>query len=101
MNSTLLEGKGVIENIVSWDSVDEGSDEDEDDAEFETEDEQDEVEVITIVLTWEEAGQREIAVEVVSTEHGPALQVNGVDIRPERDALEQALVEAFRDELEV
>jgi hypothetical protein len=29
------------------------------------------------------------------------VQVNGVDIRPEREALEQALVEAFREELEL
>ena len=101
MNSTLLEGKGAIETMVSWDSDDEGSDEDEDDADFETENEEGEEEIITTVLTWEEAGQREIAVEVVSTEQGPALQVNGVDIRLERDALEDALVEAFRDELEV
>ena len=53
------------------------------------------------MLSWEEAGDREIAVEVVSDSEGISLQVNGVEIRPEREALEQALVEAFRDELEL
>ena len=32
---------------------------------------------------------------------GPFLQVNEIDIRPEQQALEQALVEAFREELEL
>ena len=101
MNATLLEGKGAVETIVSWDADREGPDGDEKNLEFEPEDDPDDEDVITTVLTWEEDGEREIAVEVVSTEQGSALQVNGVVIRLERDALEQALVDAFRDELEV
>ena len=34
-------------------------------------------------------------------EDGIYLQVNGVDVRPEREALEAALIEAFRDELDI
>ena len=97
MNSTLLEGQGNIESIRSWESeaddeeflvVGEGEDDDEED-------------IVSSVLAWEEDGERDIAVEVVLTAEGIALLVNGVGIRPERDALEEALVEAFRDELEL
>ena len=34
-------------------------------------------------------------------ENGIYLQVNEIDIRPERGALENALVEAFKEELKV
>lgn len=103
MNATLLNGAGEVETIVSWDADDDsGPDEDGRDYEQVLDDDEDDYdELITTVLSWDEDGEREIAVEVVLTEHGPALHVNGVDIRPDRDALEQALVEAFRDELEV
>ena len=104
MNATLLDGTGEIETIVSWDSDGGDAESNENDYEADLEDDEDdddEGELITAVLSWEEDGEREIAVEVVSTQDGTALQVNGVDIRPERAALEQALVEAFRDELEV
>ena len=100
INATLLDDQGAVETIVSWESGESGDatadDEDEDDAE-----DQDAEDAITTVLAWEEDGEREIAVEVVATEDGISLQVNGVEIRGERDALEQGLVEAFRDELEV
>ena len=103
INATLLNDQGAVETIVSWESGESGEsgdatadDGDEDDA-----GDQDQEDVITTVLAWEEDGEREIAVEVVATEDGISLQVNGVEIRGERDALEQGLVEAFRDELEV
>ena len=88
MNATLLEGKGNIETVVSWESDRDQPEADGDgnDLELESENPHDEEDLITTVL---------------STQQGTSLQVNGVDIRPERDALEQALVEAFRDELEV
>lgn len=107
MNATLLEGQGKIETIVSWDRPS-------DDDEFELgsnelfgaddvgeDDENDDEEAITNVLSWDEAGDREIAVGIILDEEGISLQVNGVLIRLEREALEQALVEAFRDELEL
>ena len=101
MSSTLLSGKGEVETIVSWEVDRDEPASTEDDLESESEDPPDEEDIITTVLSWEEDGEREIAVEVLSTQQGTSLQVNGVDIRPERDALQQALVEAFRDELEV
>ena len=70
-----------------------------DDLEADVED--DDEEAITNILSWDEDGDREIAVEIILDEEGVSLQVNGVEIRPEREALEQALVEAFRDELEL
>ncbi len=103
MNATLLDNRGEIETIASWDSGrgDPDADGDEDEpAPLDYEDEEDD-DVITAVLSWEEGGEREIVVEVVSTEHGTSVQVNGVEVRPEREALEQALVEVFRDELEL
>ena len=93
MNDTLLEGGGNIETIVSWD--DDAEDPDPED------EEQEEGDAVTTVLSWEEAGEREVAVDLGLADEGTYLQVNGVDIRLEREALEQALIEAFRDELEL
>ena len=95
MNATLLNGQGDIETIVSWEAPAEGGDEDVDDLEEE------EADLVATILTWDEAGEREIAVDLGLGEDGTYLQVNGVDIRLEAGALEQALVEAFRDELEL
>ena len=99
MNSRLLEGQGNIETIVSWDSSQ--VDPEEDELEDEPEALEDEDDVIAKILSWEEFGEREIAVELVLGEQGSAIQVNGVEIRSERGALEQALLEAFRDELDL
>ena len=105
MNATLLEGRGEIETVVSWDSADdepERDDDEDDDGPDPVENEEDEEgDFIATLLSWDEDGEREIAVEVALTEEGTSFQVNGVEIRPEREALQQALVEAFRDELEL
>ena len=98
MDASLLDGQGAIETIVSWEAPAEGDDEDIDDGDDTVEEEGD---LIATILTWDEAGEREIAVDLGLAEDGTYLQVNGVDIRLEADALEQALVEAFRDELEL
>ena len=95
MNRTLLDGKGEIETIVSWEPEQEDDDLSPDD------DDEEEADGISAFLTWEEAEEREIAVDLGLAEDGIYLQVNGVDIRPERDALETALIEAFRDELDI
>jgi hypothetical protein len=103
MNDTLLEGRGELETIVSWEQEDEDDDlgpeldagRGEDDAEADDED------AVTSLLSWEEDGDRDIAVEVFLDQEAIALHVNGVEIRPEKEALETALVEAFRDELEL
>ena len=95
MNRTLLDGKGEIETIVSWEPEQEDDDLSPDD------DDEEEADGISAFLTWEEAEEREIAVDLGLAEGGIYLQVNGVDIRPEREALEAALIEAFRDELDI
>ena len=102
MNQVLLEDSGKVLSYSSWDSPPEsavsslavlplGEDDDEDD----------DADYISAELTWEEDGEREIAVDLGIAEEGFYLQVNGIDVRIEREALEQALVEAFREELQV
>ena len=99
INVTLLDGRGEVETIVSWDQEsDDRNSEPDLDAELGEDDDED---AITNLLSWDEDGDREIAVEMILDEEGVSLQVNGVEIRQEREALEQALVEAFRDELEL
>ena len=100
MNSVLLNGQGQVENISSWE---EEKDEDPDEVspmldgleELEDED------YINVNLTWEEDGEREIVLDLGFGEPEMSLLVNGVDIRLEQEALEQALVEAFRMQLEL
>ena len=94
MNRTLLDSGGAIETILSWET----EDEDDDTLPYDAEEESD---VIALILTWVEGGERELAVDVGATEDGTYVQVNGVEIRPEREALEVALVEAFREELDL
>ena len=97
MNQTLLDGRGQVETIVSWDP----GEEEEDDIVFEGDDDEEETDVIAAILTWEEGGEREVAIDLGVTDEGTYLQVNGVDVRPEQEALEPALLQAFRDELEL
>ena len=93
LNATMLDGQGAIEHIVSWES-----DPDEDEPMLEDDVEQ-EADVITDILTWDEGGELELAVDLGISDEGTYLQVNGIDIRAEGEALEQALVAGFRDEL--
>ena len=102
MNTTLLDGKGEIETIIGWVS-------DGDDLESEPgismngdePEEDDNTDVITTILSWDEGGELEIAVDLGLSDDGIYLQINEIEIRPERTALEQGLIEAFRDELEL
>ena len=102
MNNTLLDGNGAIETIVGWVTAD-------DDLELEPgismngeePDEDDDTDVITTILSWEEGGDLESAVDLGLSDDGIYLQINEIEIRPERVALEQGLIEAFRDELEL
>ena len=102
MNTTLLDGKGEIETIIGWVS-------DGDDLESEPgismngdePEEDDNTDVITTILSWDEGGELEIAVDLGLSDDGIYLQINEIEIRPERNALEQGLIEAFRDELEL
>jgi len=107
INATLLDGKGEIETIVGWESDD---DEDLDlasglkiiDVDPEgPEDDDEDTDVITTILSWDEGGDLEIAVDLGLSNEGIYLQINEIEIRPEREALEQGLIEAFKDELEL
>ena len=94
MNTVLLDGAGEVETIISWE-------EEEEDIVIDGEEDEEEGDEIAAILSWDEGGEREIAIDVGMSDDGPFLQVNGVDIRPEREALEAALMQAFRDELEI
>ena len=101
MNITLLDGGGEIETIFGWVSAG-------DELELEPgismngeEPDEDDTDVITTILSWEEGGDLEIAVDLGLSDDGIYLQINEIEIRPERVALEQGLIEAFRDELEL
>ena len=101
MNSTLLDGNGEIQTIVGWEAEDENYDnigsrisiidavpDDDEDAD-----------VITSILSWDEGGVLEIVVDLGLSDEGIYLQINEIEIRPEREALEQGLIVAFKDEL--
>jgi len=101
MNSTLLDGNGEIETIVGW----EADEEDEDslasrisiiDA---VSDDDEDADVITSILSWNEGGVLEIVVDLGLSDEGIYLQINEIEIRPDREALEQGLIVAFKDEL--
>ncbi len=102
MNQVLLRREGSVEVYSSWDPPE---DKPGDDLEIlrlaDDEDDEDDADYISAVLTWDEDGEKEIAVDLGLSEEGLYLQINGIDIRPEREALEQALLEAFREELQV
>ena len=102
MNSVMLEGKGKIETYLSWEDaeVEEGP---ESDVSFfnSLDSKEEDLEVISLVLTWEEDGEREVDVDVGDSDDGLYIQVAGVEIRQEQPALEAALAEAFRAELEL
>ena len=103
MNATLLDGKGEIETIVGWEST--GEDPDQEAGISMNGDEPDEdnedTDVITTILSWEEGGEMEIAVDLGLSDEGIYLQINEIEIRPEKEALEQGLIQAFRDELDL
>ncbi len=99
MNSVLLNGQGEVENISSWEEETE-EDPDESLLMLDNLEEPEESDYINAILTWEEDGEREIVVDLGFGEQGMSLLVNGVDIRLEQEALERALVEAFRQQLE-
>ena len=102
MNTVMLEGKGKIETFLSWedDSEDEGP---ASDTEFfnSLDPDEEDIDVISLVLTWEEDGERELDVDVGDSDDGLYVQIAGVAIRQERPALEAALAQAFREELEL
>lgn len=102
LNAVLLNGRGVIRRYDSWDEEPEDSGGDPGFNLVSLDGEEDELEEICLTLSWEEDGDRAIEVELgLEEEDDFYLMVNGVGIRQEAAALEQALVEAFREELEL
>lgn len=103
MNATLLDGSGKLETVVAWadDTPDNeivpavvalgGSDQDD----------EEEADVISTFLSWEEGDELEIVVDLGLSDEGTYLQINGIEIRLEREALEKGLLDAFRDELDL
>ena len=55
--------------------------------------------VISAILAWAEEGPREVVVDVGMGVDDLYLQVNGADVRIKEDALRQALMRAFQEEL--
>ncbi len=100
MNSVLLNGQGEVENISSWEEETE-EDPDESLLMLDNLEELEESDYINAILTWEEDGEREIVVDLGFGEQGMSLLVNGVETRLEQEALEPALIEAFRQQLEL
>lgn len=103
LNAILLGGQGVIHRFNSWDeeAADAGDESGFNLVSLDAE-EEDDLEEICVTLSWEEDGERAIEVELgVEEEDTFYLMVNGVSIRQEPAALERALVEAFREELEL
>ena len=104
INSRLLDGQGELESFVSWEPGEDAGGDGEDGLgalDVFDDDDEDQYDAITHALSWEEFGDREIEVELVLAEDGASILVNGVEVRPEREALEMALLEAIRDELEL
>ena len=91
MNEVLLDGQGLVENTIEWEAEDEDRFEGEDDM----------ADVITTALTWDEGEELEVLVELVMLDDGLTLMVNGVQIRQDQDALQKALIDAFREQLEI
>ena len=94
MNRTLLDGQGTVEKIVSWEA-------DEEDEDGPMAEEEEDAAVIALILTWEERGERELAIDLGVADEGVYVQINGIEIRAEREAMEPALLQAFREELEL
>lgn len=103
MNATLLDGSGKLETVVAWD--DETPDDEMEPAFVAIgatdQDDEEEGDVISTYLSWDEGGELEIVVDLGLSDEGTYLQINGIEIRPEREALEKGLVVAFRDELDL
>ena len=97
INTVLLEGQGTISYLQSWEE------ESDDDASGldESMDDFDDADYVSTILTWQESGLCEIAVDVELGEQGISVQVNEVEIRPDPESLKSALITAFKEELDL
>ena len=96
VNTLVLDGQGTIYTELSWETLNEDTD-------YAVEDEGAGPDYISVILSWDEPTEgdkeREIAVDVGMTMNGIYLQVNEIDIRADRPAVETALLEAIKEEL--
>lgn len=92
MNEVLLDGQGEVETTVEWETGDE-----EEEAIYDDE----AADVITTALSWDEGEELEVVVELAMLDEGISLMVNGIQIRQDRNALERALIDAFREQLQL
>ena len=97
INTVLLEGLGTISYIKSWEEDSEGDSRSLD----ESMDDFDDADYVSTILSWEESGLCEIAVDIESGEQGIAMQVNEVEIEPQEEPLKSALITAFKEELDL
>ena len=97
INTVLLEGQGTISYLQSWE---EESDDDASELD-ESMDDFDDADYVSTILTWQESGLCEIAVDVELGEQGISVQVNEVEIRPDPESLKSALITAFKEELDL
>ena len=97
IKTVLLEGQGTISYLQSWEE------ESDDDASGidESMDDFDDADYVSTILTWQESGLCEIAVDVELGEQGISVQVNEVEIRPDPESLKSALITAFKEELDL
>ena len=92
MNQVLLSGQGEVATTVEWETG-----EDEEDLIYDDE----AADVITTALSWEEGEDLEVVVELAMLDEGVSLMVNGIQIRQDQNALERALIAAFREQLQL
>lgn len=94
MNNILLDGAGELDLFNSWDEMP-------DDDEYDLSEEGD-FDGVTASLTWEE-GEDEMNIEVflMRGDDGITAQVNEFDVRLDRAAFENSLVQSFREEMEL
>ena len=97
INTVLLEGRGTISYIKSWEEDSEGDSRSLD----ESMDDFDDADYVSTILSWEESGLCEIAVDIESGEQGIEMQVNEVEIEPQEESLKSALITAFKEELDL
>ena len=97
INTVLLDGRGTLSYIKSWEEDSEGDSRSLD----ESMDDFDDADYVSTILSWEESGLCEIAVDIESGEQGIEMQVNEVEIEPQEESLKSALITAFKEELDL
>jgi len=116
MNDNLLEGQGVIEKTFRWETSEVDDEEDDEDEEADDEDDWDEDEdwdgdddddmedvyglaeipVLSIVLSWKEAGRIQLTVELIGTDDGVVMRIDGEEMDSVASGvLQRGLVAAF------